>query len=255
VRRIRDHLGEPPPRQETVQQRRAALADLGTTLRRVPRGGIAADGYEARERLTVLREGFVVVTHSTPSGRTIVADVLGPGSVLLPTVALLHVRAGLARPDGRAVALHPVVVAVTSAVELRAAARVDSTLVATLAAEVEQALRQQERRAVDRVELDVVRRLAARIVELVDRWGVAGACEVTVHPDLTQEQWASWIGASREAVGLALRTLTLEGALHTARRRVTVTHLGRLRSVASGARPVTCADADPVRMVRHLGTA
>jgi CRP/FNR family transcriptional regulator, cyclic AMP receptor protein len=216
---------------------------------------VVADGHDARERLTVLREGFVVVTHSTASGRTIVADVLGPGSLLLPTITLLDARAELPRPDGRAFAICPVVVALTSSVELRAAARRDPTLVTALAAELEQALRQQERRAIDRVEFDTVRRLAVRIVELVDRWGTLGDRGVIVHPDLTQEQWASWIGASREAVGLALRALTLDGAIHTARRRVIVTDPGRLRNVVAGARQVTCgAESVVVPTARPSGT-
>jgi CRP/FNR family cyclic AMP-dependent transcriptional regulator len=72
-------------------------------------------------------------------------------------------------------------------------------------------------------------RVAARLIELAERFGVAGsggAIEVTL--PISQEELASWSASSLESTGRALRTLRGLGLIETSRRRLTVLDLDGL---------------------------
>ena len=74
-------------------------------------------------------------------------------------------------------------------------------------------------------------RVAARLVELAERFGAAGsggAIEVTL--PISQEELASWSASSLESTGRALRTLRGLGLIETSRRRLTVLDLEALLS-------------------------
>jgi CRP/FNR family cyclic AMP-dependent transcriptional regulator len=74
-------------------------------------------------------------------------------------------------------------------------------------------------------------RVAARLIELAERFGVAGsgdAIEVTL--PISQEELASWSASSLESTGRALRTLRGLGLIETSRRRLTVLDLDGLRA-------------------------
>ncbi|HEV2982616.1 MAG TPA: helix-turn-helix domain-containing protein, partial [Solirubrobacteraceae bacterium] len=76
---------------------------------------------------------------------------------------------------------------------------------------------------------DTLGRLAARIVELADRYGAPCAQGVRVDSPLSQEDLAAWTGASRAGVAEALRTMRELGWLATERKRITILNLAALR--------------------------
>jgi CRP/FNR family cyclic AMP-dependent transcriptional regulator len=69
---------------------------------------------------------------------------------------------------------------------------------------------------------DVVGRVAQRLVELGDRFGVASDGRIEIALPLSQEELAAWTGASREAVSKALQQLRALGIVETGRKRITV---------------------------------
>lgn len=69
---------------------------------------------------------------------------------------------------------------------------------------------------------DVVGRLAQRLLELSERFGVQANGRIEIALPLSQEELASWIGASREAVSKAFQVLRSLRIVETGRRRVTV---------------------------------
>src|SRR6202035_3878767 len=95
-------------------------------------------------------------------------------------------------------------------------------------------LRVSDRRNVEFVALDSVGRVARRLVELAEQFGVAGG-DGTVRIDvpITQDDLAGWTGSSREAVSKALHTLRGRAWIATGRRSITVTDLAGLRSRAT----------------------
>ena len=80
--------------------------------------------------------------------------------------------------------------------------------------------------------LDVAGRLAQRLLELAERFGDEQQRGIEIRLPLSQEELASWVGASREAVSKAFQLLRSLGAVETGRRRVTVLDLDALRRQA-----------------------
>jgi CRP-like cAMP-binding protein len=79
---------------------------------------------------------------------------------------------------------------------------------------------------------DVMGRVAFRLVELCERFGEAAEGGIEIELPLSQEELASWTGASREAVSKALQLLRSLKIVETGRRRVVVRDLEALRARA-----------------------
>ena len=79
---------------------------------------------------------------------------------------------------------------------------------------------------------DVVGRVAHRLVELTERFGVESEEGVVLDVPLSQEELAGWTGASREAVNKALQVLRSLNMIETGRRRFTVLDADGLRRLA-----------------------
>ena len=90
-------------------------------------------------------------------------------------------------------------------------------------------LRYADARHADLATHDVVGRVASRLVELTERYGVETAGRIEVELPLSQEEIASWVGASREAVSKALHVLRSLGIVETGRRRIAVLDMEALR--------------------------
>jgi CRP/FNR family transcriptional regulator, cyclic AMP receptor protein len=76
---------------------------------------------------------------------------------------------------------------------------------------------------------DVVGRVATRLLELGDRFGVTDGERIEIELPLSQEELASWTGSSREAVSKALQQLRGLKILETGRKRITVLDADALR--------------------------
>lgn len=76
---------------------------------------------------------------------------------------------------------------------------------------------------------DVVGRVAARLLELGDRFGVAEDDQIVIELPISQEELAAWTGSSREAVSKALQQLRTLHVLETGRKRITVLDAEALR--------------------------
>ena len=82
--------------------------------------------------------------------------------------------------------------------------------------------------------LDVSGRLAQRLLELCERFGTPQERGIEIRLPLSQEELASWVGASREAVSKAFLLLRTLNIVETGRRRVTVLDFGALQRQAHG---------------------
>src|SRR5690606_14590157 len=96
--------------------------------------------------------------------------------------------------------------------------------------------READRRRAEFGMFDATGRVAQRLVELAERFGVPyrtgpgpGSESVRITLSLSQEELAGWVGAPREAVSKALRTLRAHGWIETGRRRLIVHDLQALR--------------------------
>jgi CRP-like cAMP-binding protein len=94
-------------------------------------------------------------------------------------------------------------------------------------------LRDADRKRAEFIALDVVGRVAHRLVELAERYGEASGDSIRIGLPISQRELAGWVGASREAVNKALGQLQGRGFITAERRHLTVLDLDGLRGRVS----------------------
>jgi CRP/FNR family transcriptional regulator, cyclic AMP receptor protein len=209
------------------QTEREALYDLGIR-RAFPRGSLLMFEQEPGERVMILLAGRVKISRVGEDGREVLLGIRDPGDVL----------GELAFIDG-----HPRIASATALEEVEAVVMPASTFRAHLertprvAVALLEVVTRRVRDATVKLSQagssDVIGRLAARIVELAERYGDATDDGVVVALPLSQEELAAWTGASRAGVAHALQTLRTLGWVQTARRSVIVRDLDALKSRAA----------------------
>jgi CRP-like cAMP-binding protein len=206
---------------------RAALLELGTH-RGFPRGAVLMYEGEPGERAMILEEGRVKVTRIEPGGHETMLSIRDPGD-LVGEVSLIDERPRLATVT----ALERVRALVIASSVFRA--HLERTpRVAVVLLEVE--MRRFRETTLKRSQFaasDTIGRLAARIVELSERYGAEREGGIEIDLALTQDDIAAWTGASRAGVAKAFQTLRELGWIETHRRRLVVRQLDALRRRAA----------------------
>lgn len=196
---------------------------------RFRRGQALFSEGDRAERVFVIDRGWVMITSTAPDGREIVLGLRGPGDVIGDLSAL----------DGA-----PRSAAALALGEVQATAASRSTLLRALhdhatAMELLRVLagrlRDADRKRLEFATLDTLGRIAWRLLELNERFGAETTDGIEIELPLSQEQLASWCGASREATVKALATLRTLGCIDTARRSVLIRDIEALRRHADGA--------------------
>jgi CRP-like cAMP-binding protein len=180
----------------------------------------------------VLLSGRVKASSHGENGTEVLLAVRGTGS-LIGEVAAID---GLPRSATISV-LEPVEALVLTAEEFMAFLHAYPRIMRLILRMICERWRDADRKRVEFGILDATSRVAQRLVELADRFGEPYAGDSAGHgPDsvritlpLTQEELAGWVGASREAVSKALRTLRSRGWIETGRRSLIVHDLAALR--------------------------
>lgn len=211
---------------------RAMLMGAGR-LRRYRRGTPIMVQGDHGDTVFVVLAGRVKVTVNTAEGREILLTINGPGDLLGEFEAI--------EPGGGA--RHASNVAV-DAVECRAVAgqefrdllasspRISLVILRSAIRRLEAA----DRRRIDAASSDTTHRLARLLLELADDAGQPRPSRVEIDIPLTQEELASLIAASRDAVVRALTSLRSRQLIATARRRITILDVDALRHYAEQTR-------------------
>jgi CRP/FNR family transcriptional regulator, cyclic AMP receptor protein len=214
----------PLPRSTFLQSlpgaERAALLSSGRARRWQAGEPITRRGDRADSAI-VLLDGLVKIHTTTANGAEVVLAFSGPGDLLGEVSAVrTAVRSANATAMG---SVDGVVVAVTT---LRAFLRRYPGATLGLLDMALSRLHLADARRIEFATSGSLARVAGRLVELAERFGVTndeGAIEVTLL--ISQEELASWSAASLESTGRALRTLRGLGLIETSRRRLTVLDL------------------------------
>jgi CRP-like cAMP-binding protein len=172
----------------------------------------------------VLRSGRVKVSVDTANGTEVVLAVRGPGALLGEFSAIDR------QPRSATVtAIEPVSALALTLDEfeafLRGHGRVAVLLMRTLVGK----LRDADRKRIEFGAFDTTGRVAARLVEMAERFGQPSPEGVKIALPFSQDELAGWIGSSREAVSKALGTLRSAGAIRTSRMSVVVRDIDALR--------------------------
>jgi CRP/FNR family cyclic AMP-dependent transcriptional regulator len=209
------------------QAEREALYGLG--IRRVfPRGSLLMFEHEPGERVMILLAGRVKISRVGDDGREVLLGIRDPGDVL-GELAFIDGHPRIAS----ATALEDVEAVVMPASTFRAHLECTPRVAVVLLEVVTRRVRDATVKLSQAGSSDVIGRLAARIVELAERYGVASDDGVVVALPLSQEELAAWTGASRAGVAHALQTLRTLGWVQTGRRSVIVRDLEALKARAA----------------------
>jgi CRP/FNR family transcriptional regulator, cyclic AMP receptor protein len=192
--------------------------------RKIARAAVLMYEGDPGDRVVVLLAGRVKVTTTGDDGQETLLSIRGPGEILgelsflddhprLSTVTTLEPVEILAiAPDGfgRYLEERP---------------RVALVVLRSLSAR----FRDASRKRVQFRELDTVGRLAARLVELCDRYGQVTSEGTIIGLPLTQDELGAWTGGSHAGVAKALQTLRGLGWIQTQRKRIVVCDIDALR--------------------------
>ncbi len=212
---------------QALSEEDAKALRSGVTYVQLSRGERLFDEGDAGDRLYIILSGKMKLTRAAPDGRENLLSVHGPGEMFgelslfdpVPrtssAAAVTDARlAGLAHDDLRTwlanrpdVAMH---------------------LLQALA----QRLRKINDVKADLVFTDVPGRVAKALLDLAERFGEPQPGGVQVNHDLTQEELAQLVGASRETVNKALADFAARGWIQLAAKSVLITDSERLRKRA-----------------------
>jgi CRP/FNR family transcriptional regulator, cyclic AMP receptor protein len=202
----------------------AAALQAGVTIVELARAERLFDEGASGNQLYVVLEGKIKLTRAAADGRENLLSVVGPGE-MFGELSLFDPRPRTASA-----------IAVTDS-RLGALAHDDLRQWLTgrpdVALHLLQALAQRLRRAndvmADLVFTDVPGRVAKALLDLSDRFGAVRDDGLQVNHDLTQEELAQLVGASRETVNKALADFAARGWLQLSAKSVLLIEPERLR--------------------------
>jgi CRP/FNR family transcriptional regulator, cyclic AMP receptor protein len=199
---------------ETLDDEGARALRAGVVDVQLARGDRLFDEGDDGDRLYVILDGKIKLTRTAPDGRENLLSVLGPGE-MFGELSLFDPRPRTAS----AVAVTDSKLAGLGHDYLRhwLTGRPD------VAMHLLQALAQRLRRA-----NDVPGRVAKALLDLADRFGEQEEEGLQVHHDLTQEELAQLVGASRETVNKALADFAARGWLQLSAKSVLILDSERL---------------------------
>jgi CRP/FNR family cyclic AMP-dependent transcriptional regulator len=196
--------------------------------RRWRKGAVLCSQEESARWIGVVVSGVVKASVYTEDGGEVLLGLLGPGAL----IGELEALDGRPRPATLS-ALEPVEASVISQPEFVDFVRADGRAVWLLIETLCRRVRVADNFRVEYASYNTTGRVAKLLVELADRYGCPGEHGVLIPVGLTQDELASWVGASREAVSAALRSLRVRGWIRTGRRRLVICDLTALRALGT----------------------
>ena len=197
------------------------------TRTEIPRGHVLFHEGDPGDRLYVIVEGKIKLGRTSGDGRENLLAILGPGE-MFGELSLFD--PGPRNATGTAVADTVLVGLGNDDLDawLRGRPEVARGLLVQLAGR----LRKANDVVADLVFSDVPGRVAKALLDLANRFGRTADDGVHVHHDLTQEELAQLVGASRETVNKALADFASRGWLRLEARAVVLLDVDRLRKRA-----------------------
>jgi CRP/FNR family cyclic AMP-dependent transcriptional regulator len=187
-------------------------------------GAVLFSEGDVSNRVVLLLSGRVKVSTLSEGGEETVLGFRGAGDMLGELSAIdgkEHVASVTVVEPGEAM--------VVRAEQFIAALEVVPGLSLVLLRSIVGRLRDADQTRSEFTALDVVGRVAHRLVELADEYGKPEDAGIRIGLPISQRELAGWVGASREAVNKALQELQRHGFIAIGRRHITVLDRDGLR--------------------------
>ncbi len=209
---------------EQVTPAEAAALERAGRRRDYRRGAVLMREADRSDWVLVLRSGRVKVSVDTASGTEVVLAVRGPGALLGELSALDR------EPRSATVtALEPVGALLVPVADFEAFLQAHGRVAYLLIRTVIGRLRDADRKRIEFGVHDTLGRVAARLMEMAERFGQPTSDGLKIALPFSQDELAGWIGASREAVSKALGVLRAAGTIRTSRMSVVIRDLPDLQ--------------------------
>lgn len=194
---------------------------------RIGRGDVLFHEGDSGDRLYVVTDGKIKLGRTSADGRENLLAILGPGQ--------MFGELSLFDPGPRsatATAVTPCTMMSLGHDELLRWLEDHPSVARGLLSQLAARLRKTSDVVADLVFSDVPGRVAKALLDLSRRFGRTADDGVHVHHDLTQEELAQLVGASRETVNKALADFAMRGWLRLEPRSVVLIEVERLRKRA-----------------------
>jgi CRP/FNR family cyclic AMP-dependent transcriptional regulator len=174
--------------------------------------------------LYVIIRGKVKICLISPDGQEAALAVLSSGDCF----GELAILDGQAR-SADAVALEPVEAFALRRADFHKAVMADPRIAIQVMQVLSQRLRQADEQIESLIFLDVYGRVAHKLLQLAEAYGVQTSEGVRIDLRLTQQELASLVGASRESVNKVMGYFTEKQYVSTDRHKITILRLADLR--------------------------
>ena len=179
---------------------------------------------DAGNRLYLITEGKVKLSHTSPDGRENLIAVLGPGEII-GELSLFDLQ-----PRSSTVtAIAPTKLLTLAHEEMRKYIEDHPRLAILMLRQLALRLRNTNNQMADLVFSDVPGRVAKALLDLAEKFGERTPEGIYVAHDLTQEELAHLVGASRETVNKSLADFTSRGWIRLEGLAVLLIQVARLQ--------------------------
>jgi len=201
-----------------------------TTMTRCVRGQQILSPDDPPDRIHIIKKGRVRVYRVTPDGKQLTLDIYEKGTILGDMSLLGQDRL----PEAYAEAIDDGVICTITPDELRRLIErypvIGVNVIRHLSRRLQVAERELEAMAYQRVD----QRLARKLLDLAQRFGVSTLRGTLIGARLTQQELAEMIGTTRETLAHTLADFRRRGLLDTAHHQVIVRDAERLAEIAEG---------------------
>jgi CRP/FNR family transcriptional regulator len=206
-----------------LDEQTAGLLATALTTRTVVRGHVVFKEGDTGDRLFIVMDGKVKISRAATDGRENLLAVLGPGE--------MFGELSLFDPGARTATATAITDSTLTSLDhddLRPMLLAHPAIAVQLLRALAQRLRRTNEAMADLVFSDVPGRVAKALLELSEKFGDDEPDGVRVQHDLTQEELAQLVGASRETVNKALSEFANRGWLRLEGRSVLLLDRERL---------------------------
>ena len=201
-----------------------------TTMTHCVRGQQILSPDDAPDRIHIIKAGRVRVYRMSPDGKQLTLDIFEKGTILGDMSLLGQDRIS----EAYAEAIDDGVICTITPDELRRLIErypvIGVNVIRHLSRRLQAAEREVEAMAYQRVD----QRLARRLLDLGQRFGVLGAAGTRIETRLTQQELAEMVGTTRETLAHTLADFRRRGLLDTAHHQVIIRDAERLAEIAEG---------------------
>lgn len=197
------------------------IEQLDSTI--FPRGTTIFDEGEPGDRLFIITSGKVKLARHAPDGRENLLTIMGPSD--------MFGELSIFDPGPRtsaAVCVTEVTAATMDSQMLHDWIQAHPEISEQLLRVLARRLRRTNNALADLIFTDVPGRVAKALLQLANRFGVQEGGALRVHHDLTQEEIAQLVGASRETVNKALAEFAHRGWIRLEGKSVLISDTERL---------------------------